>query len=331
MSKRRGGENIWIAYSDMLTVLLMVFLLLALLFQVIVATSKIVNSSSSTDSGKKSPPSAETVVSRATTRQSVPVETVPREPKTASSTPVETVATDQQTPQAASVEPASKDQTNPLAEKMPASEARASGEPVKNQAKQTVQTAVNEGKLPVNETANAAEVTSPKKVEPQKPQSQTQTEEHPQDTKTMASSAATKFDEKGTEAGNSTLVAAKLPIVMVDTSVLQPRPGDLRMNIELSRTYLTNAQKEQVRAWAQKYRKDLATDKLRIFSVGRSVDLSTGDTLLMQVNRAVATMAVLQKEGAIIKNIRFDNLIVPDNKDDFIILRVENANDKNTQ
>ena len=53
----------------------------------------------------------------------------------------------------------------------------------------------------------------------------------------------------------------------------------------------------------------------------------------MQVNRAVATMAVLQKEGAIIKNIRFDNLIVPNNADDFIILRVEDtdANNRKTQ
>ena len=35
MAEKRGGENIWIAYADMLTVLLMVFLLLAMLFQVI--------------------------------------------------------------------------------------------------------------------------------------------------------------------------------------------------------------------------------------------------------------------------------------------------------
>jgi len=87
------------------------------------------------------------------------------------------------------------------------------------------------------------------------------------------------------------------------------------------------------RPWALRNKSILTTEKLRIYSVGRSINVSTGDTLLMQVNRAVATMAVLQKEGAIIKNIRFDNLIVPNNADDFIILRVEDtdANNRKTQ
>ena len=218
MAQKRGGENIWIAYADMLTVLLMVFLLLAMLFQVIVATSKIAG-------------------------------------------PEEQEAGNQ------------KSQSEQNA-KQPASKF---GETVeKQQNKPSSDGNINDG-----------------------------TEQ----------------------------VATKLPLVMVDTAVLEPRDGDLRINVELNRTYLTGVQQNEVRAWALRNKSVLATEKLRIYSVGRSINVSTGDTLLLQVNRAVATMAVLQKEGAIIKNIRFDNLIVPNNTDDFIILRVEDtdANNRKTQ
>lgn len=43
----KGGNHIWPAYVDMMTVLLMVYLLLALLFQVVVATTKTAVSQSS--------------------------------------------------------------------------------------------------------------------------------------------------------------------------------------------------------------------------------------------------------------------------------------------
>lgn len=219
MSTRRGGENIWIAYADMLTVLLMVFLLLAMLFQVIVATSKIAGPENDVGNQK-----------------------------------------------------AGADQTT-AAEKRNG----AGGEEKIGTAPQKL----------LDKTANAG-------------------------------------GGEGTEQ-----VAVSLPLVMVDTNVLQPREGDLRINIQLNRTYLTSVQQHEVQAWAWKNKSVLATAKLRIYSVGRSINVSTGDTLLMQVNRAVATMAVLQKEGAIIKNIRFDNLIVPDNTDDYLILRVEETNADN--
>ncbi|WLT08145.1 hypothetical protein RAM19_08605 [Bartonella apihabitans] len=217
MAQKRGGENIWIAYADMLTVLLMVFLLLAMLFQVIVATSKIA------------------------------------EPE------------DQAGNQKSQAEQSAKQAASKF------------GETVEKQSNK----AVSDGNI-----------------------------------------------DDGMEQ-----VATKLPLVMVDTAALQPRDGDLRINVELNRTYLTGVQQNEVRAWALRNKSVLATEKLRIYSVGRSINVSTGDTLLLQVNRAVATMAVLQKEGAIIKNIRFDNLIVPNNTDDFIILRVENtdANNGKTQ
>ena len=218
MSQKRGGENIWIAYADMLTVLLMVFLLLAMLFQVIVATSKIAG---------------------------------PEE------------------------------------------------EEAGNQRSQSEQNA----KQTSSKFGESVEKQTDKK------------------------------DMSENSDGGMEQVATKLPLVMVDTAVLQPRDGDLRINVELNRTYLTGVQQNEVRAWALRNKSILTTEKLRIYSVGRSINVSTGDTLLMQVNRAVATMAVLQKEGAIIKNIRFDNLIVPNNADDFIILRVEdtNANNHKTQ
>ena len=217
MAQKRGGENIWIAYADMLTVLLMVFLLLAMLFQVIVATSKIAGPE------------------------------------------------DQAGNQKSQAEQSAKQAASKF------------GETVEKQSNK----AVSDGNI-----------------------------------------------DDGMEQ-----VATKLPLVMVDTAVLQPRDGDLRINVELNRTYLTGVQQNEVRAWALRNKSILATEKLRIYSVGRSINVSTGDTLLMQVNRAVATMAVLQKEGAIIKNIRFDNLIVPNNTDDFIILRVEDtdANNRKTQ
>ena len=217
MAQKRGGENIWIAYADMLTVLLMVFLLLAMLFQVIVATSKIAGPE------------------------------------------------DQAGNQKSQAEQSAKQAASKF------------GETVEKQSNK----AVSDGNI-----------------------------------------------DDGMEQ-----VATKLPLVMVDTAALQPRDGDLRINVELNRTYLTGVQQNEVRAWALRNKSILATEKLRIYSVGRSINVSTGDTLLMQVNRAVATMAVLQKEGAIIKNIRFDNLIVPNNTDDFIILRVEDtdANNRKTQ
>ena len=217
MTQKRGGENIWIAYADMLTVLLMVFLLLAMLFQVIVATSKIAGPE------------------------------------------------DQAGNQKSQAEQSAKQAASKF------------GETVEKQQNK----AVSDGNI-----------------------------------------------DDGMEQ-----VATKLPLVMVDTAALQPRDGDLRINVELNRTYLTGVQQNEVRAWALRNKSILATEKLRIYSVGRSINVSTGDTLLMQVNRAVATMAVLQKEGAIIKNIRFDNLIVPNNTDDFIILRVEDtdANNSKTQ
>ena len=217
MAQKRGGENIWIAYADMLTVLLMVFLLLAMLFQVIVATSKIAGPE------------------------------------------------DQAGNQKSQAEQSAKQAASKF------------GETVEKQSNK----AVSDGNI-----------------------------------------------DDGMEQ-----VATKLPLVMVDTAALQPRDGDLRINVELNRTYLTGVQQNEVRAWALRNKSILTTEKLRIYSVGRSINVSTGDTLLMQVNRAVATMAVLQKEGAIIKNIRFDNLIVPNNADDFIILRVEDtdANNRKTQ
>lgn len=218
MSTRRGGENIWIAYADMLTVLLMVFLLLAMLFQVIVATSKIAG---------------------------------------------------------------------------PENEAG-------------------------NQNAESEQVSKAQK------QSKVDDEGKIGTTTLKLSDNAQSGDDDQTQQ-----VAVDLPLVMVDTGALQPREGDLRINVELNRTYLTGIQQQEVQAWAQKNKSILATAKLRIYSVGRSINVSTGDTLLMQVNRAVATMAVLQKEGAIIKNIRFDNLIVPNNNDDFIILRVEETNADN--
>ena len=217
MAQKRGGENIWIAYADMLTVLLMVFLLLAMLFQVIVATSKIAGPE------------------------------------------------DQAGNQKSQAEQSAKQAASKF------------GETVEKQSNK----AVSDGNI-----------------------------------------------DDGMQQ-----VAVKLPLVMVDTAALQPRDGDLRINVELNRTYLTGVQQNEVRAWALRNKSILTTEKLRIYSVGRSINVSTGDTLLLQVNRAVATMAVLQKEGAIIKNIRFDNLIVPNNTDDFIILRVEDtdANNRKTQ
>jgi hypothetical protein len=217
MSEKRGGENIWIAYADMLTVLLMVFLLLAMLFQVIVATSKI---SGPEDAAGNRKAEAEQASAQDKSKFGVSLEKQP-------------------------------------------------------------------------------------------------------DKKSMSGNTDDGMQQ----------VAVKLPLVMVDTAALQPRDGDLRINVELNRTYLTGVQQNEVRAWALRNKSILTTEKLRIYSVGRSINVSTGDTLLMQVNRAVATMAVLQKEGAIIKNIRFDNLIVPNNADDFIILRVEDtdANNRKTQ
>ncbi|AQT43279.1 hypothetical protein BBC0178_018290 [Bartonella apihabitans] len=217
MAQKRGGENIWIAYADMLTVLLMVFLLLAMLFQVIVATSKIAGP---------------------------------------------------------------EDQAGNQ----------------KSQAEQSAKQAASKFGETVEKQQN-------------------------------------KPSSDGNINDGMEQVATKLPLVMVDTAALQPRDGDLRINVELNRTYLTGVQQNEVRAWALRNKSVLATEKLRIYSVGRSINVSTGDTLLLQVNRAVATMAALQKEGAIIKNIRFDNLIVPNNTDDFIILRVENtdANNGKTQ
>ncbi|WP_295735741.1 hypothetical protein [uncultured Bartonella sp.] len=222
MAEKRGGENIWIAYADMLTVLLMVFLLLAMLFQVIVATSKIAGPED--EAGNQ------------------------------------------------------KSESEQASKKAPTV--------IDDQSKFSMS---NENKL--NKNGGIDDTTSNEQV------------------------------------------AANLPLVMVDTEVLKPRDGDLRINVELNRTYLTAVQQNEVRAWALRNKNALSTDKLRIYSVGRSVNVSTGDTLLMQVNRAVATMAVLQKEGAIIKNIRFDNLIVPDNTEDYIILRTEdsNANNNKTQ
>ena len=219
MSQKRGGENIWIAYADMLTVLLMVFLLLAMLFQVIVATSKIAG------------------------------------PETEAGT-----------------QTASGEQSSGDAQKAGDSESKFST------SKENLPTA----------------------------------------------SGGKKDD-------GSAQVAVKLPLVMVNTDVLKERDGDLRINVELNRTYLTGTQQNEVREWALRNKSVLTTEKLRIYSVGRSVNVSTGDTLLLQVNRAVATMAVLQKEGAIIKNIRFDNLIVPDNTEDYIILRVEHDNADNNK
>lgn len=220
MSTRRGGENIWIAYADMLTVLLMVFLLLAMLFQVIVATSKIAGP--------------------------------------------DDVEAGNQSSQSGQQENARQQNVAGGDERVGTSSQRLSDKAQAGSKRETRDVAVN------------------------------------------------------------------LPLDMVHTDVLKPREGDLRINIELSRTYLTNIQQEEVRAWALKNKNILSTAKLRIYSVGRSDNVSSGDTLQMQVNRAVATMAVLQKEGAVIKNIRFDNLVVPDNKDDFIILRVEETDADNT-
>lgn len=218
MSTRRGGENIWIAYADMLTVLLMVFLLLAMLFQVIVATSKIAGPENEAGNQK-----AESLQKTQAQKRNI---------------------------------------------------------------------AGNEGKIGTT-------------------------------TQKLSDNAQAGGEDEMNQ------VAVSLPLVMVDTAVLQPREGDLRITIQLNRTYLTTIQQHEVQAWAWKNKSVLATAKLRIYSVGRSINVSTGDTLLMQVNRAVATMAVLQKEGAIIKNIRFDNLIVPDNNDDYLILRVEETNADN--
>ncbi|MHC5307486.1 hypothetical protein [Bartonella sp. LJL80] len=212
MSSKRGGESIWIAYADMLTVLLMVFLLLSMLFQVIVATSKIAG-------------------------------------------PEDEVGNQQ-------------------------------------------------AKAPVDATTQAGDPTAPVSLE--------------------------KTEDKESGAGDSQ-EAVKLPLVMVDTQVLQPRDGDLRLNIELSRTYITTIQQEQVRAWARQNREKLSLHKLRIYSVARSVGVSTGDVLSMQVNRVVATMAALRKENVAIKNILFDNLIVPDNAGDYLILRFEEANGSTLQ
>lgn len=220
MSTRRGGENIWIAYADMLTVLLMVFLLLAMLFQVIVATSKIAGP--------------------------------------------DDVEAGNQSSQSGQQENARQQNVAGGDERVGTSSQRLSDKAQAGSKRETRDVAVN------------------------------------------------------------------LPLDMVHTDVLKPREGDLRINIELSRTYLTTVQQEEVRAWALKNKNILSTAKLRIYSVGRSDNVSSGDTLQMQVNRAVATMAVLQKEGAVIKNIRFDNLVVPDNKDDFIILRVEETDADNT-
>ena len=170
MSEKRGGENIWIAYADMLTVLLMVFLLLAMLFQVIVATSKI---SGPEDAAGNRKAEAEQASAQDKSKFGVSLEKQP-------------------------------------------------------------------------------------------------------DKKAMSGNTDDGMQQ----------VAVKLPLVMVDTAALQPRDGDLRINVELNRTYLTGTQQNEVR-----------------------------------------------EEGAIIKNIRFDNLIVPNNADDFIILRVEDtdANNRKTQ
>ena len=221
MAEKRGGENIWIAYADMLTVLLMVFLLLAMLFQVIVATSKI--------AGPEDQAGNQNAESEQTSKKAPTV--------------------------------------------------------IDDQSKFSVS-----NKNKPNKNGGIDDTT-----------------------------------------GSNEQVAANLPLVMVDTGALKPRDGDLRLNVELNRTYLTSIQQNEVRAWALRNKAALTTEKLRIYSVGRSVNVSTGDTLLMQVNRAVATMAVLQKEGAIIKNIRFDNLIVPDNIEDYIILRTEDSNANNSK
>ncbi|MEN3930499.1 hypothetical protein WJT86_05395 [Microvirga sp. W0021] len=135
-----------------------------------------------------------------------------------------------------------------------------------------------------------------------------------------------KKEQQASAAGEQASNSAEnqdMTLVTITPTELAQKQGDLRLRLEARRNYLNASEIQTVKTWVEEHRSEIASKGIRLYSVApNSNNVQVGSLLKVQFDRALSVMSAVNGSGISLESISYDNEIIQDATEDFVILRV---------